>query len=69
MAGAMTARMVRDLGEFVAALEKLAKEHNVEVCAYGPIDLRVEDYNDHEAFVRLERDEHDDAYVIRETRP
>jgi len=61
----MTVRMVRNLGEFVAGLERLRREHQVDVCAYGGIDLRVEDYNDREAYVRLTKDG-EGTYVIED---
>lgn len=65
MSGQMTGRMVRNLGEFVAGLERLYREHQVDVCAYGAIDLRVEDYNDREAYVRLTKDG-EGTYVIED---
>jgi hypothetical protein len=56
VSGQMTGRMVRNLGEFVAELERLHREYQVDVCAYGGIDLRVEDYDGREAYVRLTKD-------------
>lgn len=60
----MTGHMLRNLGQFVDALNKASREHSVDVCPYGSITIEVSGH-DSEMRFSLHR-EGEGQYVVGE---